>query len=444
MKLTKVSLAALVALGAFSSVASATPLEEAIKDVDVSGFARYRYDYSTNKFTAGANTFKHHKGNRVIGIDDITRDPRTGDVTRVDAGGTGTNHKFKIQANFKAAIDDNFYAVLGLRYNAGDNTASRNNLLDFADNDGFDATNVDSTFGVYQAYVGYKVGNTEITAGKQVLGTYFTDDEVGTAFKVVNTDITGLALAAIAVDAFENSSETDGALIPFAGGANYKTGNLYGVAAIGSYDPIGFQLWYATLEKVVDLLAVELSADVKVTDDIAINGKFQFVNSSADSTLKETVGTYNDGRFYAAELGTELFGADLSAGYIGWKAKERNNATGTTSFTYEDQGALISPAEQFSDYFDYTFVNGKGNFWFVTAGYTLDKFRLGVDYVQGSVKLAGNAGKEKYKEVVPSVSYAYSKKLKFSTYYSAAELKNNAQQDKEKSQRYRFEARYSF
>ena len=43
MKLTKVSLAVLVALGAFSSVASATPLEEAIKNVDLSGFARYRY-----------------------------------------------------------------------------------------------------------------------------------------------------------------------------------------------------------------------------------------------------------------------------------------------------------------------------------------------------------------------------------------------------------------
>lgn len=436
MKLTKVSLAALVALGAFSSVASATPLEEAIKDVDVSGFARYRYDYSTNKYKQGNNQeVKTHKSNRVS---NAQQNP-TG-------LGTGTNHKFKIVTNFKAAIDDNFYAVLGLRYNAADNTASREGVNGVG---GFDETDVSDTFRVYQAYVGYKIGNTEITAGKQVLGTYFTDDEVGTAFKVVNTDITGLALAAIAVDAFEgaaddNAGEADGYLIPFAAGANYKTGNLYGVAAIGSYDPIGFQLWYATLENVVDLLAVELSADVKVTDDIAINGKFQFVNSSADSTLKELVGTYNDGRFYAAELGTELFGADLSAGYIGWKAKERNNATGNTSFTYEDQGALISPAEQFSDYFDYTFVNGKGNFWFVTAGYTLDKFRLGVDYVQGSVKLAGNNGKEKYKEVVPSVSYAYSKKLKFSTYYSAAELKNSKENEKEKSQRYRFEARYSF
>ena len=42
MKLAKISLAALVALGAFSTL-NATPLEEAIKDVDFSGFARYQY-----------------------------------------------------------------------------------------------------------------------------------------------------------------------------------------------------------------------------------------------------------------------------------------------------------------------------------------------------------------------------------------------------------------
>ncbi|MDR1976734.1 MAG: major outer membrane protein, partial [Campylobacteraceae bacterium] len=37
MKLTKLSLAAIVAVGALGSFASATPLEEAIKGVDVSG-----------------------------------------------------------------------------------------------------------------------------------------------------------------------------------------------------------------------------------------------------------------------------------------------------------------------------------------------------------------------------------------------------------------------
>ena len=62
MKLTKISLAALVALGAFSSVASATPLEEAIKNVDLSGFARYRYENENNKNANGshASAAKHN------------------------------------------------------------------------------------------------------------------------------------------------------------------------------------------------------------------------------------------------------------------------------------------------------------------------------------------------------------------------------------------------
>ncbi len=53
MKLVKMSLAAIVAAGALTSVASATPLEEAIKNVDVSGFARYRFD--STKVDANGN-----------------------------------------------------------------------------------------------------------------------------------------------------------------------------------------------------------------------------------------------------------------------------------------------------------------------------------------------------------------------------------------------------
>ena len=96
MKITKVSLAALVALGAFSSVASATPLEEAIKNVDLSGFARYRYtNDSTKKTTAG--TVK----------------------------GNNAGHAFRMQTSFKAAIDDNFFGVLTLRYAATDDSGDK-------------------------------------------------------------------------------------------------------------------------------------------------------------------------------------------------------------------------------------------------------------------------------------------------------------------------------
>ena len=93
MKIAKISLAALVALGAFSTVASATPLEEAIKNVDLSGYARYRYNNVTVK--------------KANGVKDNTT----------------AHHQFKSEFSFKAALDDNFFGVLTLRYNSNDSSA---------------------------------------------------------------------------------------------------------------------------------------------------------------------------------------------------------------------------------------------------------------------------------------------------------------------------------
>ncbi|WP_169777542.1 major outer membrane protein, partial [Campylobacter mucosalis] len=295
---------------------------------------------------------------------------------------------------------------------------------------------------VYQLYLGYKVGNTTITAGKQVLGTFFTDDEVGTGIKIVNQDITGLTLAALAVDSLNYDTatyEVDGALLNTAATlTNFRPGNLYGVAAIGSYDPVAFQLWYASLVNTIDLLAVELSGNFAVADDVAIKAKGQYVNSNADSKAKKAITGYNDGNFYAGQLGADFFGANFTAGYVGWKAKDY----GTTSFTLEDKGQLIEPGERIvSDAVDYTLIKGKGNFWFVKAGYTFDKFFVGADYAKGDVKVKDD--KTKYDEYVGRLGYKYSKKLNFTTFYShiTEKAKNG---DKTKQDFYRFEAKYSF
>ncbi|MGG7074301.1 major outer membrane protein [Campylobacter sp. 9BO] len=422
MKLAKISLAALVALGAFSSVASATPLEEAIKNVDVSGFARYRYDNVKTK-------------------------------PYQEKSDTEANHLFRLTTDFKAAIDDNFFGVLGLRYNSKDNSANE-----------FDKTDADGKFGVYQLYLGYKAQNTTITAGKQVIGSFFTDDEVGTGVKIVNQDIEGLTLVAAAFDALDyDTYEADGELLGHIKGeysatknngdkvtASYphKSGNLYMVGAIGSYDPIGFQLWYASLTDIVDIAAVEVTGNFAITDDVSVGFTANYAHASADSKAKkkfvtnaeyngatwDTENKYNDGNFYAGELSTSLFGADVAAGYIGWKAKNH----GVTSFTLEDNGALIAPGEET---FDHTWASGKGSFWYGTVGYTfMDKFFVGADYIQGSIK--GKDKKTKIKEVVPRLSYAYSEKLEFSSWYSYKEEKSGG--DKEKQDKFRFEAKYSF
>ncbi|WP_169779674.1 major outer membrane protein [Campylobacter curvus] len=417
MKLTKISLAALVALGAFSSVASATPLEEAIKNVDLSGFARYRYTNTTEKAS---------KSDR----------------------NTEAKHNFKIVTNFKAAIDDNFFGVLGLRYNASDGSGNLGN----GGNPNLpktDKTDTDGTFGVHQLYLGYTIGGTTITAGKQEIGSFFTDDAIGTGVRVVNQDIEGLTLTAFAFDALENGSETDGTLFKKIEAASalpdgYTAGNLYAAAVAGSYDPIGFQLWYASLTNVADLLGVEVAGNFAVTNDISIGAKAQYVNNNADYAAKnlDSSKSYTDGNFYAAELSASLFGVDLSAGYIGWKAKDH----GITSFALEDKGQLIAPGELLfgddAEPTDYTFAQGKGDFWYGTAGYTYDKYFAGVDYINGKVKYKDGT-KDKYQEIVPRLAYQYNKKLKFSSFYSFLETKHE-NGNKDKKDKLRFEAKYSF
>ena len=427
MKLTKISLAALVALGAFSSVASATPLEEAIKNVDLSGFARYRY----------------------------TNDKRTGEYSNTKTeSGSKAGHGFKMVTNFKAAIDDNFFGVIGLRYNATDNSGDNTQDDQGSKGIGTDKTDTTTGFGVHQFYLGYKIGGTTITAGKQEIGSYFTDDAIGTGVKVVNQDIEGLTLTGLAFDALEgNSIESNGDLYDAIGKNNgineYDVGNLYAVGIAGSYSPIDFQLWYASLTNLADLLAADVTANFAINDDVSLGGRINYVNSIADASAKSHlsksidasngVANYNDGNFYAGELTASLFGLDARLGYMGWKVQDK----GVTSFSFEDQGSLINVGELT---LDHTWADGKANLIYATAGYTFDKFTVGADYIKGHIKHAaapGENGKEKVEEITPRFAYQYSKKLEFSSYY-AFKTSKFADEGKNKEDQFRFEAKYSF
>ena len=403
MKLTKISLAALVALGAFSSVASATPLEEAIKNVDLSGFARYRYT-NTNKKKSETN------------------EP---DVKSHKAG-----HEFRMITNFKAAIDDNFFGVIGFRYNTTDNSGD-------GVKDGTDKTKTDETFNVHQFYLGYKAGNTTVTAGKQIIGSYFTDDEVGTGIRVVNKDIEGLTLTALAFDALEGTGFSNGALYEDATDhlTKYDVGNLYAAGIAGSYDPINFQLWYGTLTNLADVLAADVSGNFAITNDVSVGARLNYAHSQADTSAKNALG-YDDGNFFAGELSTSLFGLDLAAGYIGYKTQNYQDGK-YSAFTFEDQGGLIDAGE---DVLDWTRAEGKGSYFYATSAYKFDKFTAGLDYIKGSYK---TDEKTKVQQFVPRFAYAYSKKLTFSSYY-AFKTSKFADEGKNKEDQFRFEAKYSF
>ena len=409
MKLTKVSLAALVALGAFSSVASATPLEEAIKNVDISGYARYRY------------TNDHFKTSYPKSI-----------VKDSDAG-----HVFRMQTAFKAAIDDNFFGVLNLRYQAKDNSGDGVAA-------GTDKTNTTGSFGVYEMYLGYKIGNTTVTAGKQLIKTFYDDGDIaGTGLKVVNTDVPGLTLTAAAYDALQSDGyEVDGPLLrTMANGLSDAPGNLYYLGAAGSYDPVSFKAAIANIQEFATLYGAEAGVSFNVTDDINLNLKGQFVHN--DSDHKDVA----DANFWAVQAGTKLFGAKLNAGYIDFDAKNKDN--NKISFvTIDSNGELINPTKILNGVMSgsrqyYNNIKGNNDYWFVTTGYDIDKFGFGAGYTQGK-GTSYALGKERAKrnEWSLDASYKYSKKLTFLSWYAAAKDKKDGESFKQ--DRIRFEAKYSF
>ena len=400
MKLVKLSLAAIVAAGALTSVASAASLEEAIKNVDVTGYARYRFDSKDS----GTNT--------------------------------ANKHRFTSDVNFKSALDDNFFGVLGFRYDSIDNSGERFDARTMVGQDDNGNDNFGQTFNVRQVYLGYTAGNTTVTAGRQVLGTFFTDDMVGTGIKLLNSDISGLTLAAIAFDNLQDDGDIGtGALTLGSNNAEYVYDrNLYGAAAIGSYDPVSFQLWYAALDSVAQLYVADVTVGANLGGvDLSLQAQAAGSSMWADNAgLGGNTVLLDDAIFWAAELGAKAFGFDGSVGYVQFDTDE------ISLISFEDQGSFIDAGE---DLLNYTAFAGDNKYWFVTAGYTFaDKVRVGADYVAGEGSNGVTTRDVDRYEAVARVDYKYSKKLNFKAWYSYIN-QENGQDD---AKHLRFEARYNF
>ena len=418
MKLFKLSLAAVVAAGALSSV-SAAPLEEAIKDIDVSGFGRYRFQSTDTKPAVGQKTHD-------------------------------TYHRFTLDVNFKATLDDNFFAVIGLRYDSADIVGSHNRANSgianthgglSGINGGWGGQGRDS-FSVRQYYVGFTaIPYTTVLFGRQPAGTFFTDDIVATGLKVAVNPVEGLTLAGLYYTNFEEDGDLG--MVPFSlgepNGAFIHQKNLWGVAAIYQNEFLDLQAWYAGLNKVANLFAISAGANYAINDDVSVRGKAQWAHTNLTGKFKDNYGrtALNDGlvansNFFGFDLGASFYGFDLDAGYLTYGKKDQISV-----HTLEDAGSLIKPGEEL---INYTSFSGKHKVWFGKAKYTYDAYSIGVDYVHDKVKNTG--GNLKANEWVVRAGYKYNDKLSFNAWYSMVTEKQDGVKDK--SNRFRFDARYNF
>ncbi|EPV6421044.1 major outer membrane protein [Campylobacter jejuni] len=399
MKLVKLSLVAALAAGAFSA-ANATPLEEAIKDIDVSGVLRYRYETSNDWSNANF-------GSGISGKQD---------------------HKYRAQVNFSGAISDNFKAFVQFDYNSQDGGYGIDSI-----------SNTSDTLTVRQLYLTYTNEDvaTSVIAGKQQLNTIWTDNGidglVGTGVKVVNNSIDGLTLAAFAMDSFNEKVPATADVVNGTfnkgnvngdgdvSGALDWSKNIYGAAAIGSYDIAGGQfnpqLWLAYMSDNAFLYALDAAYSTTIFDGINWTIEGAYLGNSVDNKLKDRLDAAN-GNFFALRGTVEVNGWDASLGGLYYGKKDKVTLT-----TIEDQGnlgSLLAGEEIF--YTNGSNLNGdigRNIFGYVTAGYTFNEtVRVGADFVYGGTKtnIIGQGGKKL--EAVARVDYKYSPKLNFSAFYS--------------------------
>ena len=242
-KIAKISLVAAIAVAGFTT-ANAQPLEEAIKNVDVTGSVVYRYNDTTNNaLTAQGNS-------------------------------AGQNNNYKVGLNLSSKVNDDVkfnsrFLVADMAGNAGTFTPLDTSATNDAN------VNVQLSHANF-AYTGVK--NTTVTVGKQGLATPYT---VATQIDDNEQNGTGiLALSAIGpvtlggayfnqtnlnVGATGSDAQVYGVLNGVSrNGGGVGTADIGALAAIVAAGPVTVDAWYLNLQNIFTTHTVGAKSEFKV------------------------------------------------------------------------------------------------------------------------------------------------------------------------------------
>ncbi|WP_276952609.1 major outer membrane protein [Helicobacter rodentium] len=463
MKFLKLSLAASVALGAFSTASFAQPLEEAIRGIDVSGYLRYRYNddrYDNQGFAK-------------------------------DAKGGMATHRWKAVADFKTPVVNNIGLNFGILYNNESNNVNHGNgtyptnvTNVFDPNRGTGkglGSGKDGSFGVSTFYATIAPDSTATTIliGKQRLATPVTnagDDDRGTGILALNSDLEGFTFAAGAFDSWSiddvhqgyNSGNNDGISVtkPL-----YVLAGIYGVDT--AYGRFGGQLWGFYIQDAVDALGVgELT-----WDGSTFNAALQYAIAKLDNSKDSILGVLHTGNVVAPDRANiaeanDLFvfnvGADFANDFgvpLDVKLGYVTNFQDGTAVTLNDDGTIFKYAGALwwqnsatgvstSALGVNNGVHGFGteqdlNVFYGAIGYRMvdERLRIGLDYVWGNNEVKNRSATIKdtdFQEITPRFSWKHTNNLTFSGYYAYLMTDAPSGLNDEDRQRVRLEVKYSF
>ncbi|MFA5720689.1 MAG: major outer membrane protein [Aliarcobacter sp.] len=254
-KFTKLSLVAAVAVAGLSS-ANAKPLEEAIKDVDVSGTVTYRYDNFGND----------------------------------ESGQTTNSNKYKINLNLSSKVND--YVKFNTRFNVAEPGLHSSN--DFAAMDKNSGTeDLKPEVGLAHAYFGISViPNTTVNIGKQGIATPWTvatdndgGEQTGTGiFSVTAVDNFVLGLA------YFNQTNIDTAFGGLDGSLDHYAGTLQ-----ANYGIVNAEAWYFKAVDQFNTYTAAIHGKADLADNAKVGYEVRYVAlefdgaNTTDSLLRVAV-----------------------------------------------------------------------------------------------------------------------------------------------------------
>lgn len=260
-KISKLSLVAAVAVAGFTT-ANAQPLEEAIKNVEVSGSVVYRYDNFSNSAA------------------------RNGGIT------SGKNN-YKVGLNLASKVND--YVKFNSRFIIG-GADSGFAGLDAKKDGGNSDRNVDVTLS--NAYFALTaIPNTTVNVGKQGLATPYTK-----AVDIAGSEQTGTGILALttvgpvtAAAGYINQTNLDETKDVNATGIKYSpivknsalngAADLYVGALMGDLDFVKVEAWYLGMENTFNSYTLAAKGDIDLAEDAKIGLEARYVNLKLDNEI---------------------------------------------------------------------------------------------------------------------------------------------------------------
>jgi len=273
-KISKLSLVAALAVAGFST-ANAKPLEEAIKDVDVSGSVVYRYnDYN----------------NKALELVDPT-DPNEGTKKR----GSDVNNNYKVGLNLSSKVND--FAKFNSRFlvaNYEDGGLVELKTQHYIDKYG-EKVGSDQNVATMlsEAYFGLTaIKNTTINVGKQALMTPWTvardagNEQTGTGVLGLSTwgpvTIAAAYFNQTNLDQSGNLAKTLPTLAAKKSTANVGTFDIKTAALIGNFGPITADVWYLTMDNTFKTYNVGVEGKFDLSKGSNIDFEVRYIGLSPD------------------------------------------------------------------------------------------------------------------------------------------------------------------